>query len=46
MLLCISTGWATLAGAINRLPPPEENRRKADKQSAQAGENTQARQAA
>jgi hypothetical protein len=46
LLLCISTGRATLAEAINRLPPPEENRRKVDKQGARTGENTQARQAA
>ena len=28
MLLCISTGRATLADSINRLKPPNENHRK------------------
>jgi hypothetical protein len=46
LLLCISTGRATLAEAINRLPPPEENHRKVDKRSARTGEITQTRQVA
>jgi len=28
LLLCISTGRATLAGSINRLKPPNESHRK------------------
>ena len=34
LLLCISTGRATLADSINRLKPPNENHRKVDKRSA------------
>jgi hypothetical protein len=46
LLLCISTGRATLADSINRLKPPKENHRKVDKRSAGPGKDTQTRQVA
>ena len=46
MLLCISTGRKTLADSINRLKPPKEKRRKADKRSGRTGKDTQTRQVA
>ena len=46
LLLCISTGRATLADSINRLKPPKENHRKMDKRSASTGKDTQTRQIA
>ena len=46
LLLCISTGRATLADSINRLKPPNESHRKVDKRSARPGKGTSARQAA
>ena len=44
LLLCISTERATLADLINRLNPPNENRRKADKRSERIGKDTGTRQ--
>jgi hypothetical protein len=46
LLLCISTGRTTLADSINRLKPPKEKRRKADKRSGCTGKYTQTRQVA
>lgn len=46
LLLCISTGRKTLADSINRLKPPNEKRRKADKRSGRTGKTTQTGQVA
>jgi hypothetical protein len=46
LLLCISTGRATLADSINRLKPPKESHRKVDKGSGRTGKDMQTRQVA
>ena len=46
LLLCISTGRATLADSINRSKPPNESHRKVDNRSGCTGKDTQTWQVA